>query len=71
MIFVVYRRVHITLATKEQLDGKFQTEPGNGQSRDPYIADHRVETYMIIPPKVSESRPMVIELFFIFFQSPD
>ncbi|CAM1298160.1 ADCY7 (predicted) [Pycnogonum litorale] len=44
-------RVHITLATKDQLDGKFETELGEGEKRDPYIADHHVQTYIIIPPK--------------------
>lgn len=46
-------RVHITKATLMQLDGKFEVEPGNGHLRDSHLADHRIETFLIIPPKVS------------------
>ncbi|GAB6033409.1 hypothetical protein CHUAL_013169 [Chamberlinius hualienensis] len=44
-------RVHITSATLLQLDGRFEVEPGNGQMRDSYVADHKVETYLIVAPK--------------------
>lgn len=46
------RRVHITKTTLDYLDDKFEVEPGNGPSREPYLADHKVETYLILPPKV-------------------
>lgn len=48
----IYRRVHITKATMEQLGGQFELEPGNGGAREGYLADHKVETYLIVPPKV-------------------
>lgn len=48
------RRVHVTTATLLQLNGKFDVEPGNGGNREGYLADHKVETYLIIPPKVSQ-----------------
>lgn len=38
----------------EQLGGQFELEPGNGGSREGYLADHKVETYLIVPPKVRE-----------------
>ncbi|XP_039755318.1 adenylate cyclase type 2 isoform X2 [Pararge aegeria] len=44
-------RVHITKATMLQLGGKFEVEPGDGASREGYLADHKVETYLIVPPK--------------------
>ncbi|KAJ8924909.1 hypothetical protein NQ315_001066, partial [Exocentrus adspersus] len=44
-------RVHITRATLEQLGDKFQVEPGEGASREGYLADHKIETFLIIPPK--------------------
>nr|XP_034831481.1 adenylate cyclase type 2-like [Maniola hyperantus] len=44
-------RVHITKATMLQLGGKFDVEPGDGASREGYLADHKVETYLIVPPK--------------------
>ncbi|CAH2091498.1 unnamed protein product [Euphydryas editha] len=45
-------RVHITKATMLQLGGKFEVEPGDGASREGYLADHKIETYLIVPPKV-------------------
>ncbi|KOB71729.1 Adenylyl cyclase 76E, partial [Operophtera brumata] len=44
-------RVHITKPTLLQLGGRFEVEPGDGGSREGYLADHKVETYLIIPPK--------------------
>ncbi|VVC38262.1 Hypothetical protein CINCED_3A006823 [Cinara cedri] len=43
-------RVHITRATMEQLNGRFSVEPGNGGSREGYLADHKVETFLIVHP---------------------
>lgn len=47
------RRVHITKTTLDYLGDKFEVEPGNGASREQYLADHKVESYLIVPPKVS------------------
>lgn len=44
--------MHITKATLEYLGDKFEVEPGGGASREAYLADHKVESYLIIPPKV-------------------
>ncbi|XP_026325028.1 adenylate cyclase type 2-like [Hyposmocoma kahamanoa] len=44
-------RVHITKPTLLQLGGRFEVETGDGASREGYLADHKVETYLIIPPK--------------------
>ncbi|KAK4877004.1 hypothetical protein RN001_009510 [Aquatica leii] len=44
-------RVHITCATLSQLGDRFEVEPGDGRSRDGYLEDHKIETYLIIPPK--------------------
>ena len=48
-----YRRVHITKATLLQLNDRFQVEAKEGGQREGYLADHKVETYLIIPPTVS------------------
>ncbi|XP_044748123.1 adenylate cyclase type 2 [Coccinella septempunctata] len=47
-------RVHITKSTMLQLGDKFEVEPGNGGKREAYLADHKIETYLIIPPKKEE-----------------
>ncbi|XP_076350937.1 adenylate cyclase type 2-like isoform X2 [Tachypleus tridentatus] len=44
-------RVHITQTTLHHLDNNFEVEPGYGHSRDQYLEEHQVETYLIIPPK--------------------
>ncbi|XP_071517140.1 adenylate cyclase type 2-like [Panulirus ornatus] len=46
-------RVHITRATLNQLDDRFQVEPSQGYLRDQYLADHKVETFLIVSTKVS------------------
>ncbi|XP_055628937.1 adenylate cyclase type 2 isoform X2 [Toxorhynchites rutilus septentrionalis] len=50
-------RVHITKATLDYLGDKFEVEPGGGAGRESYLADHKVETYLIIPPKKPASDP--------------
>jgi hypothetical protein len=40
----------------DYLGDKFEVEPGNGASREQYLADHKVESYLIVPPKVSDSK---------------
>ncbi|ODM97760.1 Adenylate cyclase type 2 [Orchesella cincta] len=49
-------RVHITKETLLQLkSGDYEVEPGDGPTRDTYLGDHKVETYLIVPPgKASE-----------------
>uniref|UniRef100_A0A672LR26 Adenylate cyclase type 2 n=1 Tax=Sinocyclocheilus grahami TaxID=75366 RepID=A0A672LR26_SINGR len=45
-------RVHISSVTLEHLKGAYQVEPGNGQSRDSYLKEHGIVTYLVINPKV-------------------
>lgn len=44
------RRVHITQATLDYLQGEYEVEAGNGASRNQYLRDHCVTTYFIVPP---------------------
>uniref|UniRef100_A0A674DNM3 Adenylate cyclase type 2 n=1 Tax=Salmo trutta TaxID=8032 RepID=A0A674DNM3_SALTR len=44
-------RVHISSVTLEHLKGSYKVEPGEGQSRDFYLKEHGVITYLVINPK--------------------
>ncbi|XP_065078953.1 adenylate cyclase type 2 isoform X2 [Ochlerotatus camptorhynchus] len=44
-------RVHITKSTLDYLGDRFEVEPGGGAGRESYLADHKIETYLIVPPK--------------------
>ncbi|XP_054736031.1 adenylate cyclase type 2 isoform X1 [Anastrepha obliqua] len=58
-------RVHITKQTLQFLGDKFEVEEGNGASRDSYLADHKIETYLIVPQKKTtypHGVPQVIEI---------
>ncbi|KAK9502710.1 hypothetical protein O3M35_011424 [Rhynocoris fuscipes] len=59
-------RVHITEATLMQLNDRFQVEPGNGASRDSYLADHKIETYLIVPVSYCYSFILFVILSIIF-----
>lgn len=49
---VLHRRVHISSVTLEHLKGSYKVEDGEGQSRDSYLKEHGVVTYLVINPKV-------------------
>lgn len=61
--FIFSRKVHITKATLLQLNDRFQVEPGNGGERESYLADHKIETFLIVPPAV---RCMNFSFLFLF-----
>uniref|UniRef100_A0A9J7XX02 Adenylate cyclase type 2 n=1 Tax=Cyprinus carpio carpio TaxID=630221 RepID=A0A9J7XX02_CYPCA len=50
-------RVHISSVTLEHLKGAYQVEPGNGQSRDSYLKEHGIITYLVINPKAEKRSP--------------
>uniref|UniRef100_A0A8C1XH63 adenylate cyclase n=1 Tax=Cyprinus carpio TaxID=7962 RepID=A0A8C1XH63_CYPCA len=52
-------RVHISSVTLEHLKGAYQVEPGNGQSRDSYLKEHGIITYLVINPKVKSDAKTV------------
>lgn len=46
-----FSRVHITGDTLALLDNKYEVEEGNGASRDSYLAEHHIQTFLIIAPR--------------------
>uniref|UniRef100_A0A669EHN5 Adenylate cyclase type 2 n=1 Tax=Oreochromis niloticus TaxID=8128 RepID=A0A669EHN5_ORENI len=52
-------RVHISSVTLEHLKGSYKVEPGNGQTRDSYLKEHNVVTYLVINPKTDRHSPLL------------
>ncbi|XP_076864575.1 adenylate cyclase type 2b isoform X2 [Brachyhypopomus gauderio] len=52
-------RVHISSVTLEHLKGAYKVEPGDGQSRDSYLKEHGVITYLVINPKGERRSPQL------------
>ena len=40
--------MHISKAVVDNLDGNYDTEPGHGEDKDPFLADNGIETYLIV-----------------------
>ena len=45
-----YRRIHITPEALMYLNGDYEVEDGNGADRHPYLQEHNIKTYLIVPP---------------------
>uniref|UniRef100_A0AAX7SS60 Adenylate cyclase type 2 n=1 Tax=Astatotilapia calliptera TaxID=8154 RepID=A0AAX7SS60_ASTCA len=52
-------RVHISSVTLEHLKGSYKVEPGDGQTRDSYLKEHNVVTYLVINPKTDRHSPLL------------
>ncbi|KAF5898104.1 adenylate cyclase type 2-like, partial [Clarias magur] len=52
-------RVHISSVTLEHLKGAYKVEAGDGQSRDPYLKEHGIVTYLVINPKGERRSPQL------------
>uniref|UniRef100_A0A8C3APE7 Adenylate cyclase type 2 n=1 Tax=Cyclopterus lumpus TaxID=8103 RepID=A0A8C3APE7_CYCLU len=52
-------RVHISSVTLEHLKGSYKVEPGDGPSRDSYLKEHGVVTYLVINPKTERHSPLL------------
>uniref|UniRef100_A0A7N6BC02 Adenylate cyclase type 7 n=1 Tax=Anabas testudineus TaxID=64144 RepID=A0A7N6BC02_ANATE len=44
-------RVHITEATLKHLNKAYEVEEGNGHTRDPYLKELNIRTYLVIDPR--------------------
>nr|XP_021323759.1 adenylate cyclase type 2 isoform X3 [Danio rerio] len=53
-------RVHISSVTLEHLNGAYKVEQGNGQSRDSYLKEHGIVTYLVINPKAEKRSPLLL-----------
>ena len=45
-----FSRIHITPETLMYLNGDYEVEDGNGADRHPYLQEHNIKTYLIVPP---------------------
>ncbi|XP_029813950.1 adenylate cyclase type 6, partial [Manacus vitellinus] len=42
------KRIHITWATLQYLNGDYEVEPGHGGERNAYLKEHNIETFLIV-----------------------
>jgi len=42
------RRIHITKATLQYLNGDYEVEPGFGGERNAYLKDNSIETFLVL-----------------------
>ncbi|XP_077599161.1 adenylate cyclase type 2b [Stigmatopora nigra] len=52
-------RVHISSVTLDYLKGSYKVEPGDGQSRDSYLKEHGVVTFLVINPQTEKHSPLL------------
>lgn len=45
---LIPRRIHITWATLQYLNGDYEVEPGHGGERNAYLKEHNIETFLIV-----------------------
>ena len=43
------RRIHISRATLDCLDGVYQTELGHGADRSEFLRKHKIDTFLVCP----------------------
>lgn len=56
--------------TLEHLNGSYKVEPGDGQSRDSYLKEHSVVTFLVVNPKVRRRPGMARFHFLVGSKSP-
>ena len=49
MLTVPHRRIHISRATLDCLDGNFKTEDGRGRERNEFLRKYNIDTFLICP----------------------
>ena len=53
LLFSLYRRIHISKATLDCLNGDYNVEEGHGKERNEFLRKHNIETYLIKQPEES------------------
>ncbi len=59
---LLYRRVHITKATLDALQGSYDVQPGEGGTRNGYLAEHNVETFLIVARRLKAPRLAISDI---------
>lgn len=44
----LFRRIHITKATLQYLNGDYEVEPGFGGERNAYLKENSIETFLVL-----------------------
>lgn len=47
-LYVLARRIHITKATLQYLNGDYEVEPGFGGERNAYLKENSIETFLVL-----------------------
>lgn len=53
LCFCPHRRIHISKATLDCLNGDYSVEEGHGKERNEFLRKHNIETYLIKQPEES------------------
>lgn len=64
----MYSRVHISKSTLNSLKDAYEVEPGEGGSRDSYLKQLNVETFLITTTQ--PLKPRVVSTVFVFELKP-
>lgn len=63
--FLWSRRIHISKATLDFLEGTYKTEDGHGRERNEFLRRHNIDTYLICPPddmsRINHAEPAKVQ----------
>ena len=59
-------RIHITEETLKYLGTDYQVEEGNGGERHPYLREHKIQSYLIIPPDDTHEVTVLMWIFGVY-----
>lgn len=48
VLWSICRRIHITKATLQYLNGDYEVEPGFGGERNAYLKENSIETFLVL-----------------------